>query len=442
MRNNLISGLIFSFFLSISWLTKADLYDATLAYQNEEFTLAFSEFNRLAQLGNADAMYNLGVMYLYGQGTAQSAANAFAWFSLAKEFGIAEAFQTAQLVLQQSDDKSGLKDFVTLQKNRLADTYLLDSTLARLKQPNIVSTPSKTHDVLPDYPDEAVRQGIEGWVWLEFDIDQSGKATNIEVVDSYPKHIFTASLLNAVEKWRYSGPKQAHTLIYHFATYKGDQYRETLAIQKKAYEKQLRQNIDAAERGVAQVQYYIANWLSMKDYNAYQLLRYHWRSEEPVNELYLAAAKNGLDLAQYRLATQLINVGEHQLSVLWLEHAAKTMDIAKYRLARSLLTDGEQQNAPRALQVLTEASNNGHLRSTLLLANTYLSRLNDKTQAKTWLRHGLTIDPDHPELLLLSAKLTDNQSEAKKLASQALKSASQRNWSSKAIRLFQQKLAN
>ncbi|GEK10995.1 TonB family protein [Pseudoalteromonas sp. McH1-7] len=442
MRNNLISGLIFSFFLGMSWLTKADLYDATLAYQNEEFTLAFSKFSRLAQLGNADAMYNLGVMYLYGQGTEQSAANAFAWFSLAKEFGIAEAFQTAQLVLQQSNDQSGLKDFLKLQKSRLSNTYLLDSTLTKLKQHSTTPTLSKTHDVLPEYPDEAVRQGIEGWVWLEFDIDQSGKATNIEVIDSYPRHVFTASLLNAVEKWRYTGSKQAHTLIYHFATHKDEQYRETLAIQKKAYEKQLRQNIDAAERGVAQVQYYIANWLSMKEYNAYQLLRYHWRSDEPMNELYLAAAKNGLDLAQYRLATQLINAGAHQLGVLWLEHAAQTMDIAKYRLATVLLNTGEPQDVPHALQVLIEASNNGHLRATLLLVNTYLTRLSDKAQAKAWLRHGLIIDPEHPELLLLLARLAENQAEAKKLASQALKSASQRNWSSHAIHLFLQKLAN
>ncbi|RRS09267.1 TonB family protein [Pseudoalteromonas sp. J010] len=442
MRNNLISGLIFSFFLGMSWLTKADLYDATLAYQNEEFTLAFSKFSRLAQLGNADAMYNLGVMYLYGQGTEQSAANAFAWFSLAKEFGIAEAFQTAQLVLQQSNDQSGLKDFLKLQKSRLSNTYLLDSTLTKLKQHSTTPTLSKTHDVLPEYPDEAVRQGIEGWVWLEFDIDQSGKATNIEVIDSYPRHVFTASLLNAVEKWRYTGSKQAHTLIYHFATHKDEQYRETLAIQKKAYEKQLRQNIDAAERGVAQVQYYIANWLSMKEYNAYQLLRYHWRSAEPMNELYLAAAKNGLDLAQYRLATQLINVGAHQLAVLWLEHAAKTMDIAKYRLATVLLNNGEPQDVPNALQALIEASNNGHLRATLLLVNTYLTRLSDKAQAKAWLHHGLTIDPEHPELLLLLAQLAENQIEAKKLASQALKSASQRNWSSHTIHLFLQKLTN
>ncbi|MEJ6476884.1 TonB family protein [Pseudoalteromonas piscicida] len=423
-------------------MAKADLYDATLAYQNEKFKIAFSEFSRLAQLGNADAMYNLGVMYLHGQGTEQSAANAFTWFSLANEFGIPEAFQTAQLVLQQSNDQSGLKDFLKLQKTRLANTYLLDTTLTRLRLPNTVTTPTKIQDVLPDYPRETVRQGVEGWVWLEFDIDQSGKATNIEIIDSYPKHIFTASLLNAVEKWRYSGPKEAHTLIYHFATFKGKQYRETLSIQKKAYEKQLRQNINAAEQGVAQVQYYIANWLSMKDYNAYQLLRYHWRSEEPANELYLAAAKNGLDLAQYRLATQLINVGEHRLGALWLEHAAQTMDIAKYRLAKLLIVNKELRNLPQAIKILAEAASNGHLRSAILLANTNLIHLNNKIKAKYWLEFGLSLDPTHPELLLQLAKLTANQAKAKKLAAQALESALERHWSSEAIRLFLQHLAD
>ncbi|CAH9049395.1 hypothetical protein PSECIP111951_01391 [Pseudoalteromonas holothuriae] len=441
MFNNLITWLIIYFLLGCSWLAKADLYNATLAYQNTNYQSAFDEFTRLAKLGNADAMYNLGVMYLYGQGVDKSQADAFAWFSLAKDFGISEASQTAQLVLQQSSTPNSLKTFLKSQKVRLNSTYRLGATPSLLNTAQDDTNITKTHNVLPEYPKEAMRQGVEGWVWLEFDVDASGKVTNIDIVDSYPKHIFTASLLNAVEKWRYSGAKNSHTLIYHFTTYKGEQYQATFAIQKKTYEAQLRQNIDAAEQGVAQVQYYIANWLSMKDFNAYQLLRSHWRSENPADDLYVAAAKNGLDLAQYRIANVLLNSHSHKLGTLWLEHAANSMDVAKYRLASILLQkEPHDTKLAQAIELLEQASSQGHLRSILKLVSTHLEISKDLIQARKWLDKGLNLDSTHPHLLLLAAKLAKSSPQAKEFALQSLQEAQQRRWNTHAITQFLKEL--
>ncbi|OHU88461.1 MULTISPECIES: TonB family protein [Pseudoalteromonas] len=439
MHSNLIIRLIFLLLCGCSWLGRADLYDATLAYQDANYQRAFTQFNHLAKLGNADAMYNLGVMYLYGQGVEKSVASAFAWFSLAHDFGVTEALQTAQLVLQQAKQPKDLQDFVRQQRDNLAKTYLLDSTLPRLEKAETIPSPKKIADVLPNYPEEAVRQGVEGWVWLEFDIDSSGKAINIEVIDSYPKHTFTASLLNAVEKWRYSGAKTNHSLIYHFATYKGEQYHATLKLQKKDYEQQLMLNIDAAEKGVAQVQYNIANWLSMKDYNAYQLLRYHWRTDNPSNRLLLAAAKNGFNLAQYRLAIQLLSRKEEELATLWLHHAAKTMNVARFRLATILLQNSHDEQAQiKALDILEQAASEKHLRAIILLATTHLNITEDLEKAKYWVEQGLSLDTTHPQLLLLSAKLTSSKVQVNRLLSQALKSAMDRGWSTAEIRAFSQ----
>ncbi|MBD1581099.1 TonB family protein [Pseudoalteromonas sp. S16_S37] len=441
MRNNLITRLTIYYLLGCSWLVKADLYSATLAYQEADYPLAFTEFNHLAKIGNADAMYNLAVMYLHGQGTQKSIEKAFVWFSLANDFGILEASQTAHLVLQQSTEPEKLRKTLQQQRTQLQSAYRLNATLNDLTQLSNEPTIYKVHDELPKYPQEAVRQGIEGWVWLEFDIDDSGKAINIEVVDSYPKHIFTASLLNAVERWRYSDAKQNHTLVYHFTTYKGEQYKQTLPIQKKAYETELRQSINAAEQGMAQVQYKIANWLSMKDYNAYQLLRYHWRSDNPTDELLLAAAKNGLNIAQYRIATQLLTSNNHALAALWLAHAAKTMDIAKYRLATLLLKNGNDADTGQAIKLLEEASEQDHLRSIIKLTDRYVTQNIYRDKTKLWLDKGLKIDAHHPQLLLLCAKLAASPSDAKKLATQALNSANKRHWSSQKITEFLASLA-
>lgn len=57
--------------------------------------------------------------------------------------------------------------------------------------------------VLPRYPSRALSRGIEGWVLLEFAIDQIGQAMDPIVIDSDPKGTFDRSAINAVKKWKY-----------------------------------------------------------------------------------------------------------------------------------------------------------------------------------------------------------------------------------------------
>jgi bla regulator protein blaR1 len=55
--------------------------------------------------------------------------------------------------------------------------------------------------VAPVYPFKARRKRLEGHVRLEFSVDESGKARNINVVDSYPPEVFDNSAVRALEKW-------------------------------------------------------------------------------------------------------------------------------------------------------------------------------------------------------------------------------------------------
>ena len=45
----------------------ADLQDALSAYENQNYQSAYDQFMSLAEIGNADAFNNLGVMYFKGQ---------------------------------------------------------------------------------------------------------------------------------------------------------------------------------------------------------------------------------------------------------------------------------------------------------------------------------------------------------------------------------------
>ena len=63
--------------------------------------------------------------------------------------------------------------------------------------------------VLPDYPQRAAARGIQGWVIVEFTVDTLGRVIDPRVVDAQPSHIFNASALKAVLRYKYK-PRVVH----------------------------------------------------------------------------------------------------------------------------------------------------------------------------------------------------------------------------------------
>ncbi len=57
--------------------------------------------------------------------------------------------------------------------------------------------------VTPNYPIDAARKGIEGWVVLAFDINEIGAVINVKVVESSPKRVFDKAAKKALRKWKY-----------------------------------------------------------------------------------------------------------------------------------------------------------------------------------------------------------------------------------------------
>ncbi len=61
----------------------ADLKAGVEAYHRGDYATALTEFRPLAQQGDADAQFILGVMYSKGQGVSQDDVQAQMWLSLA-----------------------------------------------------------------------------------------------------------------------------------------------------------------------------------------------------------------------------------------------------------------------------------------------------------------------------------------------------------------------
>jgi protein TonB len=55
----------------------------------------------------------------------------------------------------------------------------------------------------PAYPPEALRNGTEGWVEVEFTITETGAVRDIEVVAAQPRGVFESAATEALGHWRF-----------------------------------------------------------------------------------------------------------------------------------------------------------------------------------------------------------------------------------------------
>ena len=72
---------------------------------------------------------------------------------------------------------------------------------------NIDTQPRPMVRTNPQYPSDAARNGIEGYVSLSFGVSPSGQVIDIEIIDAEPKRTFNNAAKRALSKWRYQPKK-------------------------------------------------------------------------------------------------------------------------------------------------------------------------------------------------------------------------------------------
>ncbi len=55
----------------------------------------------------------------------------------------------------------------------------------------------------PRYPNRALRLGKQGYVVLAFSINESGRVSDIEVLEANPRRLFEKEAIRALKKWKY-----------------------------------------------------------------------------------------------------------------------------------------------------------------------------------------------------------------------------------------------
>lgn len=68
--------------------------------------------------------------------------------------------------------------------------------------------PSPTSAIQPEYPREALAQGQEGYVALEFTVTAEGEVTNVAITEAEPGGVFEQPVRDAIRRWRFQPATQ------------------------------------------------------------------------------------------------------------------------------------------------------------------------------------------------------------------------------------------
>ena len=97
---SLITTLLLAITLSLS-AHADDFSDALAAYEKGDYKTALKLWKPLAEQGAANAQYNLGVMYLNGQGVPEDKVFAYMWWDLAAANGIENASKNKGIIAKR-----------------------------------------------------------------------------------------------------------------------------------------------------------------------------------------------------------------------------------------------------------------------------------------------------------------------------------------------------
>jgi len=194
---------------------RADLYEATHAYDQKDFAKAFELFRELAELGNLEAQESIAVMYVNGEGVKRDNILGYAWASIAIDNGGGEP---ALGIVSQLDPHMTPKLRARVDEIK---AQFGDAALKKALLPNILENanyadrePCHMKKANPGiYPQSAQASGIQGQAYVEFTVMPDGRARNPRVVYSVPSGYFEETARAAILKSEFTPARGRDGLV-------------------------------------------------------------------------------------------------------------------------------------------------------------------------------------------------------------------------------------
>ena len=359
---NHFNKIIFILIASIPFSVFAGTDISMELYKEKKYEEAFQYFNELAEVGNAQAMYNIGIMYFKGEGVKRDLPRAYAWMSVANEKLPKEEYkQTAGEIfntLFESEQKTAKE--LTAELNARFNAEEVNKNLA----PEPLSDKDCTQDAIPvrrknpQYPAIAISKGLMGTVIAEFTISPQGYVRDLIITPASSPEFAKASV-DAISHWRYyprvenskAVPKLGTRARLIFLIDESGQ-----ATNKRAILSELNIVRDKANAGDAAEQYKYA--LMLDKYKMFQSFLKGINLEyQEANKWYLASAVGGLTNAQFYLGRNMAEgFGckiDEQRGTKWIRSAAiGGYSPAQRFLAVKMISDPDEQKYREAIKFL------------------------------------------------------------------------------------------
>ena len=384
------SAQIFCLLLLLSSAAKASFDSAVAAYEAKNFAVAYAEFRRLAELGDASSQRNLAAMYARGEHVEKNLIEAWAWASLAAEQGGDGSVELQQALnprLAPEQRTAATARLAELQgqfgKQALTDNLLpVPAERSADCSVDVLSNAKPITTKAPRYPKKALRDSVEGHACASFYLSTEGKPVRIRVYQAEAvlklskkpyedQQIFINEVEKVLPDWRFM-PAATEDLRSSPSSYCVDFKLDGFTRgEAKAEQAEYDKNRAAALSGDPVAQYRFMEQL--ESLSTIRSLTVNQRQEmkTKAQSLLLQSAVGGHDQSQFRLAKNLLtgNQCEKDIGkgVAWLTFAAQQGHTeAQYLLASRLqYGDGVQNNPDKALVWLKAAAEGKHPRATI-----------------------------------------------------------------------------
>jgi TonB family protein len=288
----------------------------------------------LAELGDPVAQYNLGILYLRGEGVRKSAATGYAWLKLAADAKNPAAMRSeAELRPIYAEDAAAI---VADLEARFGLAHVRESRLPEIL-PNCEYSERTPARLISrsrvGYPSDASYSGLEGWMTVEFSIAPDGTARDYTVLSSNAPDIWRASIEEAMREWRWEPAMRAGVPVWSRS---GIHFRFGIDEKNHLLDSWVAGVKAKADAGDPMQQYLYAVVL-----NGHPQLKRPWSDALPWIE---KAALSGFALAEYHLGMSLLDgrgcTADRDKALYWLQRAAaKDVAEAQYILALEMTED-------------------------------------------------------------------------------------------------------